>query len=620
MVAIEQDEAQQLLDRTAEAVVIVDACQPHLPILAVNQTCHAALPPRGPDPLGQPWADIFPQAAAHGLATVIRRTIATGEPCAIPGLVLPAYADAPLTYCDWQCRPLAERDDTVRRVAILSAAARRLAIHRQGPEHPVAVQPPLGFALVTGADHAVVFANVALAALLGRATPAPVGQSFFALGPALTRTPLTEALALARATGLPQTIDSLRVLVRQGEHCHWALRLLPTPGGSEHPGGILLVVSDITAQAPVAHAATTTPAARPYAAQFTALLAAIAEGAFVVDGAGSLDAANAVGRMLLALPTDATGLPLGDFLTFPRVRYEDGQPCDFTGDILVPILDDGGRVERTVVVATDTGERIVVLSGTPIREANGASTGAVILARDITAQRQAEQEKDVFLSLIAHELRSPLTSIKGFAQLAARALDGLGAERARRHLHVIDQQTERIGRLIGDIADVSRLQRGKLALNPMPFDLVPIVEATVVQQRVTSASHTITLTLADEPLIVRADPARIEQSLTNLLVNAAGFSPANSEIAVILERHGDAAHLSVCDRGIGVPQAERGQIFERFYRATNGGGKGLGLGLFIVDQIVARSGGTIAVNDAPGGGTCFRLALPLAQPEADEDA
>ncbi len=620
MVAIEQDEAQQLLDRTTEAVVIVDARQPRLPILAVNPICHAALPAHDPEPLGQPWSDIFPQAAAHGLATIIRRTIATGEPCAIPGLVLPAHADAPLTYCDWQCRPLAERDGTVKRVAILSAAARRLAIHRQGPEHPVTVQPPLGFALVTGADHTVAFANVALAALLGRATPAPAGQHLFALGPALTQTPLAEALALARATGLPQTIDSLSVLVRQGEQGHWALRLLPTPGGGEHPGGILLVVSDITAQAEVAHAAATTHAVPPHADQFTALLAAITEGAFVVDGAGALDAANAAGRTLLALPTDATGLPLDDFLTFPRVRYEDGRPCDFTGDILAPILAAGGRTERTITVAVDEGEWLVVLSGTPVRDANGAITGAVILARDITAQRQAEQEKEAFLSLLAHELRSPLTSIKGFAQLAMRALDGPGAERARRHLQVIDQQSERIGRLIGDISDVSRLQRGKLALNPMPFDLVPLVEATVAQQRVTSASHTITLALADEPLIVRADPARIEQSLVNLIANATSFSPANSEIAVTLERHGDSAHLSVRDWGIGVPQAERRQIFERFYRATNGGGKGLGLGLFLVDQIVARSGGTIAVSDAPGGGTRFRLALPLARPEADEDA
>ncbi len=620
IVALEQDEAQQLLDRTAEAVAIVDARLPHMPILAVNPNCQAALPAHNADPLGQSWAEVFPQAAAHGLATIIRRTIATGEPCAIPGLVLSAYDDSPLTYCDWQCRPLVERDGVVRRVAILSAVARRLAIYHQRSDHPLAAQPPLGFALLTGAAHTIACANVALAALLGRTTPVPVGQRLFALYPALAETPLRDVLTLAQATGLPQTIDSLDVTVQQGERCHWALRLLPTAGGDEHPDGLLIVVSDITAQAATARTTATPPTARPPANQLAALLTAIAEGALVVDEAGRLDTANATARTLLALPDDVLGLPLGDFLLTPRVRGEDGRPCDFVGALLAPLLGGAMRAERTIVVAADAGERLVVLSGTPIYDDDGAIVGAVILTRDITAQRQSEQEKDAFLSLIAHELRSPLTSIKGFAQLAARALDGLGTERARRHLRVIDQQTERIGRLIGDISDVSRLQRGKLTLNPMPFDLVPIVEATVAQQRVATDSHPITLALADEPLIVRADPARIEQSLTNLLDNAARFSPANSEIAVTLERHGDTAQLVVRDRGIGVPVAERRQIFARFYRATNGGGSGLGLGLFIVDQIVARSGGTIAVDDATEGGARFCLTLPLARPEAHEDA
>lgn len=618
MVAIEQDEAQQLLDRGAEAVAIVDARQPHLPLLALNQACQNALPPHSPAPIGQPWSAVFPQAAAHGLATIIRRTIATGEPCAIPGLVLAAQADAPPTYYDWQCRPLAEHDGVVRRVAILVATARRLAAHRQGPEHPVAAQPPLGFALVTGEEHLVAFANVALAVLLGRATPVPVGARLPDLHPALAQSPLLDTLALARTTGQPQTIDRLDSAVRQDERGRWALRLLPTMGGDEHPGGILLVVGDTAAQPAPDHATGAGALPLPAANQLTALLAAIGQGAFVIDRAGTLLTANATGRTLLALPDGAIGLPFATFLAPPRVRREGGEHGDIGGALLTPLLGGAASATCTIIVATDAGERQIALDSTPIHHDDGAVAGAVILARDITAQRQAEQERDTFLSLIAHELRSPLTSIKGFAQLAARALDAPGAERAKRHLHVIDQQTERIGRLIGDIADVSRLQRGKLTLNPLPFDLVPIVEATVAQQRVVAGSQPLVLILPDAPLIVRADPVRIEQSLTNLLANAAQFSPANSEITVTLERHGDDARLIVRDRGNGVPEAERRQIFERFYRTTNGGG--LGLGLFIVDQIVARSGGTIAVDDAPGGGARFCLALPLARPEEGEGA
>jgi signal transduction histidine kinase len=616
MVVREHDEAQQLLDRAAEAVVIVDARQPHLPILAANEVSRATLPAHRPAPLGQPWSAVFPEFAAQGLGTIVRRTIATGEPCAIAGFTLPPSDDAPPTHCDWQCRPLTEHDGAVRRVAIITVGARRGGAQRQGPEHPVAAQPPLGFALVTGPDHTVAFANVALAALLGCGAVALTGQRLFALAPALARTPLAGALQLVSATGQPQTLDQLTVPVRTGEQRHWSLRLLPTPGGDEHPGGILLVVRDGTAQA--GSAPTAAHAAHPHTRQLAALLAAIDDGAFVLDRAGRIETANETGRTLLALPDVVAGLPLGDFLAPPRVRPEDGRPGDVARELLDPLGHGATRTESVILVATDTGERVIALGGTPIRDDAGAPVGAILLARDITAQRRSEREQDAFLSLIAHELRSPLTSIKGFAQLAARALDGPGAKRATRHLRVIDQQTERLGRLIGELADVSRLQRGKLTLIPTPFDLVPLAEATVARQR-DITSHTIGLTLPDAPLIVRADPARIEQSLAHLLANAIRFSPAG-EITVTLERAGDTARLTVCDHGIGVPQAERRQIFERFYRATNGGGSGLGLGLFIVDQIIARSGGTIAVDDAAGGGARFCLILPLARPEASQDA
>ncbi|MFN8514917.1 MAG: HAMP domain-containing sensor histidine kinase [Chloroflexia bacterium] len=149
--------------------------------------------------------------------------------------------------------------------------------------------------------------------------------------------------------------------------------------------------------------------------------------------------------------------------------------------------------------------------------------GAVVLLRDITPQREAEQEKDAFLSLIAHQVKSPLTAIKGFAQLARRAAAPTGdpGERIARHLAVIEQQSDRIARLVDELTDANQLRKGTLRLDPAPCDLADLARAAVADQQPALTSHRIALTIAAEPLPIHADPARITQVVAHLLLNAA---------------------------------------------------------------------------------------------------
>jgi signal transduction histidine kinase len=190
--------------------------------------------------------------------------------------------------------------------------------------------------------------------------------------------------------------------------------------------------------------------------------------------------------------------------------------------------------------------------------------------------------------------------------------------RAAKHLHVIEQQADRIGHLISDLSDVSRIQRGQLQLEPTVFDLVPVITVAIEQQQPNLATHRIILKSADEPLIVRADPQRIQQLLGNLLSNAAKASPLADRIDVTIERHGEGVRLTVRDTGIGIAPEEQSRIFERFYR-TAGGGSGLGLGLYIAQQIAQHSNGTLTVESEAGNGSVFCLALPLAQPDGSTD-
>lgn len=227
---------------------------------------------------------------------------------------------------------------------------------------------------------------------------------------------------------------------------------------------------------------------------------------------------------------------------------------------------------------------------------------------------EIERERDAFLSLISHEIKSPLTSIKGCSQLALRELRHAAEahERLVKHLRVIEQQTDRITRLITDLSAAARLHDGRIALAAAPFDFAARVRALVGRYGASPESHRVALTGDEAPLLVHADPDHIDQVVLHLLANVAKYTHEIAQIAVTLERRGDHVSLTVRDRGIGIPADELPRVFGRFYRASNGFGGGLGLGLFIAQQTVARSGGKLEAESALGQGSTFRVILPLA--------
>lgn len=229
--------------------------------------------------------------------------------------------------------------------------------------------------------------------------------------------------------------------------------------------------------------------------------------------------------------------------------------------------------------------------------------------------------RDEFLSVAAHELRTPITALTGHAQLAARRIerDGdLPPERVHQTLQVITGQASKLTRLIGRLLDVSRLQSGQLALEREPTDLAALVQQVVSAVQAASSRQVIRVE-APASLEARLDPLRLEQVLTNLLDNAIKFSPNRDPIDVVLVRpEPGVAELSVRDRGLGIPPEKRGQIFQRFYQAHAGDNRsGLGLGLYICRQIVELHGGAIQVDFPADGGTRFTVRLPLT---ADEPA
>jgi signal transduction histidine kinase len=245
----------------------------------------------------------------------------------------------------------------------------------------------------------------------------------------------------------------------------------------------------------------------------------------------------------------------------------------------------------------------------------------------VLARHRAEREKDELLSTASHELKTPLTSLGLAAQMIDRMLEHGPFDEARltRHVGTIRGQTARLARLVGLLLDVSRFETGRLALSWEPVDLVFLTRMAVARERDTlpeGTAHQVVLQVEGTSVIAEGDEARLEQVIANLLSNAVKYSPAGGLVEVVVRQEHGQALIDVVDRGIGVPEGERDQLFAPFSRtpsAIESGIEGTGLGLYISRRIVEAHGGSITLLETPGGGSTFRVTLPVRRIAGNRD-
>ena len=267
------------------------------------------------------------------------------------------------------------------------------------------------------------------------------------------------------------------------------------------------------------------------------------------------------------------------------------------------------------------------------REAHWLAALAQIAAVAIENERlrAAEQQqaklraREEFLAVVSHELKTPVAVIKAYVEvLLRRAADARAPHADIDVLQSIHEQADRMLAMIDELLDFQRLEQGQLRLELSRFDLGALAERVVSGLQLTSASHRLQFVQHGTPLMVLADRKRIEEVLTNLVDNATKYSPPGSQITIEVCPAPESAStpsrpealLIVSDQGVGVPAEEQSRIFERFYQASGTpvrGHIGLGLGLYISREIVQRHGGRMWVESAPGKGSRFFVALPLAE-------
>ena len=252
---------------------------------------------------------------------------------------------------------------------------------------------------------------------------------------------------------------------------------------------------------------------------------------------------------------------------------------------------------------------------TPLVNPEGTVIAVIAQGRDVTAQREAERVKKEFTSTLSHELRTPLTSIIGSLQLINAGIVGDVPQDVAELTVVAERNGQRLLDLINDLLDVEKMESGKLTLDPQPLRLDDLVRESMVLNKAFAERFKVRFEVEGElaPRQVSADHKRLLQVMTNLLSNAAKFSPEGDAVKIAMTGNGASVRIAVQDRGPGIPEAFRGRIFGRFAQADSTATRqkgGTGLGLAICKRLIELMQGRIAFEDRPGGGTTFWFELP----------
>ena len=353
------------------------------------------------------------------------------------------------------------------------------------------------------------------------------------------------------------------------------------------------------------------------------VLHSMTDGVVVTDGQGAIQLVNPAAQLLLPeLERDVLGQQLELVLQdFPLGALPDPNVTGIAGAL------SGGEKPVTLFRGEPEAVRSIEARVAPLQTPDGDFGGLVAVFADTTQRRQIEQAKSDFVSFVAHEMRSPLTSISGFSAMLQRAegappegKSALPVASRARFLGLIRNESERLTRLINNLLDVARLEAGRtIEINRDEFDFAPLVKLALESQRAYSSRHTL---VADLPPILptlSADADKVTQILINLTSNALKYSPGGN-VTVRARALGEWLEVSVCDEGPGIAPEQRDILFSRFGRtpavATGAGARskptGTGLGLFLTKYLVEAHGGKIWVESEAGRGATFTFTLPLA--------
>ncbi|MEW5850106.1 MAG: ATP-binding protein [Myxococcota bacterium] len=354
---------------------------------------------------------------------------------------------------------------------------------------------------------------------------------------------------------------------------------------------------------------------RLQAVRLRTILDNLVDAVIVSDAQGMVALANPAARRLFGLPdNDTTAQPLGDFIGPYRIRNPDGSAVVYEELPLARALAGEVVIDADTIQHRPTDGRDIHArnAAAPIRDEAGRIVGAVAVSRDVTEQMEFERLKDQFVGVAAHELKTPVAIMKGYAQALMRTDQTMSADVTRR-LAAIDRGADRIERIVEDLLMVSELGVRQLAMRVEPVDLAAIVGEALTTVSPRAPRHSLKL-LTTMPAVVSGDRERLRQTMIRLLDNAVKFSPQGGDVEIAITVDAGEAVVSVKDHGVGIAEDRQARIFDRFYRAhtdTPYDCGGMGVGLYLAKKVVTQLGGRVGFESEPGRGSAFWFSLPV---------
>lgn len=331
------------------------------------------------------------------------------------------------------------------------------------------------------------------------------------------------------------------------------------------------------------------------------------EGIVVLDSDGIVTEINpAACRLFDIAGADAVGAP--------------GTDLGLLSEAELRLLPNLHQQDNPQPVVRQVGARVISTIVSPLRaeESRRRRVGSIWLLRDVTETVRMDETRNEFISVVSHELRTPMTAIKGFTDLILDGDAGQITDQQRDLLGVVQSNANRLVDLVNDMLDISRIESGRIQLDPSAIDLNAAVRASVASLRpmIDAKQHNVLEELDEDVPPIYADDSRLSQILTNLLANACKYTPDGGWITIRTEQLDSYVAVSVSDTGIGIPADALAHVFTKFYRVEDQAVRqtsGTGLGLAITRLLVERHGGRITAASREGVGTTVRFTLPLAR-------
>ena len=334
-------------------------------------------------------------------------------------------------------------------------------------------------------------------------------------------------------------------------------------------------------------------------ARMEAILGSMVEGVLVVDDSGRLQLVNEAARRMLRVDSEAVGRPYVEAIRHPGI-------VEHFGRVLA-----GGAPQAFELAVSRDGARDLVARLAPVV---ATGRGAVLVLHDVTDLKRADQIRRDFVANVSHELRTPLTAIRGYAE--ALLDDEEDADARHRFLEIIQRHSARMERLVKDLLRLAQLDAGQELLECAPADVPALVAGIVDDLAEAVAAKQLVVTTEVEPGTrgLRVDAGKVHDILRNLVENAVNYTQPGGAVQVAAALSAGHLALQVSDNGPGIPPDDLGRVFERFYRVDKSRGRpgGTGLGLAIVKHLAGLHGGTVAVENRPGGGARFEVRVPPA--------